>query len=61
VRFQRRGDLHRCQYEAAKRIDHEIDRHILRRVFVRCNYCLRIFQIDMAAAGNLRPVLQRGD
>jgi len=55
VRFQRRGDLHRCQYEA------EIDRHILRRVFVRCNYCLRIFQIDMAAAGNLRPVLQRGD
>jgi hypothetical protein len=32
-------------------MDHEIDRHIFRRILDRRNYCLGIFQIDVPGNG----------
>src|SRR4029077_4963044 len=52
--FQSTGDLHRCQHKAARRMNHEIDRHILRGILDCRDYCLGIFQIDVPGNGEAK-------
>jgi hypothetical protein len=54
VCFHSPGDLHRRQHKATRRVDHEIDWHVLWRILDRSNYCLGIFQIDVPGNGKAK-------
>src|SRR6516164_6351649 len=58
--FHSAGDLHRCQYKTTRRMDHEINGHIIRRFLDRRYDGLSALQIDVPGDGkaeNAAPFL----
>jgi hypothetical protein len=48
VRFHGASNLHCRQHDASKRVNDQVDWHILGRILDRCNNRLGIFKIDLS-------------